>query len=494
MLNRKRIISLLLLAMILLSSCSSAPAAEEGTDAQDTTAQNAEAVQTPEEAEAETVPEETEPDWYANVPEGADYEGYTFSALSYDYSNGNWSIYLAPAEMIGEVLNDAAYQRNTEVEELLNIKIEEVLDGNSENSFKNVILAGEGETYDMLAFWAVGDRASYITSNLVYDWQSLPNTDLTADWYNQTANDAYRFVGKQYFAVSDYTFPVHQHFRILFNKDLMKDLGQEYPYEAVHNGNWTFDLMMDYINGVYSDLNGNGTNDKEDRYGITLNSAFASMFPINSGEMPVVCTEEGFQFNLYSERIISIVERVQTFRTNQDVYINLDATQNHYDVFTTGNAIFETYGSDPKRLRDIEFDFGYLPYPKFDENQEDYVVWSSGGMMALPITLTNAERTGAIIEALSAASSKYVKDAFVAQYVEGKILRDEDSQIIYRMMRDKATYDLSYNIDPSGKIGEYKWYSTFVNDTTTNPASYWESQQKAINKTYGNLFDKIINN
>ena len=61
-------------------------------------------------------------------------------------------------------------------------------------------------------------------------------------------------------------------------------------------------------------------------------------------------------------------------------------------------------------------------------------------------------------------------------------------------MRDKATYDLSYNIDPSGKIGEYKWYSTFVNDASANPASYWESQQKAINKTYGNLFDKIKGN
>ena len=252
--------------------------------------------------------------------------------------------------------------------------------------------------------------------------------------------------------------------------------------------------MMDYTSGVYSDLDGNGQADLNDRYGIVLNAAFTSIFPINSGELPVTCTDEGFQFNLYSDRIISIVERMQAFRTNQDVYLNLAGGNTQYEIFQAGNAIFEPYGSDPKLLRDIEFDLGYLPYPKFDENQEDYVVWSSGGMMALPVTLTNAERTGAIIEALSAGSSKYVKDAFVEQYIEGKVLRDEDSQIIYRMMRDKATYDLSYNIDPSGKIGEYKWYSTFVNDAAANPASYWESQQKAINKTYNNLFEKIKGN
>lgn len=491
MFNKKRLISLLLLAL-LLGSCSSAPSAEESAGLADTAGDTA--VAGNETAAEETVPAETEPDWYANIPEGTNFDGYTFSALSYDYSNGNWSIYLAPAEMIGEGLNDAAYQRNTEVEELLGIKIEEILDGNSETSFKNSVMAGEGETYDLLAFWAVGDRASYITSNMVYDWKSLPNTDLTAAWYNQTANDAYEFVGKQYFAVSDYTFPVHQHFRILFNKDLMKDLGLELPYESVHNGTWTFDKMMDYTSGVYADLDGNGQADLNDRYGIVLNAAFTSIFAINSGEIPVTCTDEGFQFNLYSDRIISIVEGMQAFRTNPDVYLNLAGGNTQYEIFQAGNAIFEPYGSDPKLLRDIEFDLGYLPYPKFDETQEDYVVWSSGGMMALPITLTNAERTGAIIEALSAASSKYVKDAFVEQYVEGKILRDEDSQTIYRMMRDKATYDLSYNIDPSGKIGEYKWYSTFVNDASANPASYWESQQKAINKTYNNLFDKIINN
>lgn len=59
--------------------------------------------------------------------------------------------------------------------------------------------------------------------------------------------------------------------------------------------------------------------------------------------------------------------------------------------------------------RDIEFDFGYLPYPKYDEAQRDYVVWSAGGMMALPATVSDPSRSGAILETLSAASHKYVK-------------------------------------------------------------------------------------
>lgn len=452
-------------------------------DTAETESQNDTSAQT---ETAETVPET---DYYGNIPDGITFDGYVFNALKYDFS-GQWNIYLAPEETTGEVLNDAAYQRNAEVEELLDITVTETIDGNSESSFRTAVMAGEGETYDLLCFWSPGNRSYFLSENLVYDWQALDNMDLTAPWYNQTANTAYNIAGKQYFGVSDYTFPAQQHFRMLFNKELMKDLGKEYPYEAVHNGEWTYDLMLEYTKDVYSDLNGDGQATDADRYGMGLNAHFAAAIPLNSGELPVACGDEGFLINLYSERIVKIVEEVQKTRTNPDFFYA--GGNEHYTLFQEGRALFECFGSSPDLLRDIEFDFGYLPYPKFDETQEDYVVWSAGGMMSVPITLTDPARTGTILEALSAGSSKYVKDAFISQYVENKILRDEDSQIIYRMMRDKATYDVSYNIDPADKLADHKYYRTFFSDTSVSPASYWQSVGTAITTAYEDLYKNII--
>jgi ABC-type glycerol-3-phosphate transport system substrate-binding protein len=478
---KKRILILIFLVLFLLPSCAAGNAEESPEEsASDLTPV----------AGAEETPEETEFDWYASLPEGTDFGGYTFTVVRYE--SETWDIYIAPEEMTGEVLNDAAYKRTLEAEDLIDIKVEELRDGNYEGDFKNVVKAGESETYDLICFWCPGERASYITGNLVYDWQDLGGLDLDARWYNQSANRTYHLGSKQYFAVSDLTFPVQQHFRILFNKELAVQLGLDYPYEAVYNGQWTFDKMLGYSKDAYADLNGNGQADKDDRYGMAMNAAYIAGFGFNFGELPMTWDEEGYHFNLVSDRIVRIVELMQGLRSNPDVFFATSGND-HYKVFEAGNALFEGYGSDPVLLRDLEFDFGYLPYPKLDES-DDYTIWTVGGMMAVPITLSDPLRTGTVIEVLSAGSNKYVVDAFIEQYVEGKILRDEDSKNIYRMMREKAICDLSYNVDPSGMLGEYKYFSKFVNDLNASPASYSASISKVLNKNYEKMMNQINGN
>lgn len=113
-------------------------------------------------------------------------------------------------------------------------------------------------------------------------------------------------------------------------------------------------------------------------------------------------------------------------------------------------------------------------------------------MMAVPQSVSDINRTGAIIEALSAASNKYVKDAFVEQYVENKILRDEESTQIYRMMRDRATYDLSYNLDPSGKLSAYAYYSYFMTKNSADVSSYYTSIKEKVETGYAQLFEEAI--
>ena len=473
---KKRLLLFALLFGLLLTSCASGNAGEENASGQSAPAPAAEAV-----------PEETEFDWYASLPEGTDFGGYTFTAVR--YQDSTWNIYIAPGEMTGEVLNDAAYQRTLEAEDLVNVKVEELCNGSYESDFKQVVKAGESETYDLICFWCPGERASYITGNLVYDWQDLEGLDLEARWYNQSANEAYHLGSKQYFAVSDLTFPVQQHFRILFNKDLMTSMGMDFPYEAVFNGEWTFDRMMGWVKDAYADLNGNGTADKDDRYGIALNPAYTAGFGFNFGELPMSWDEEGYHFNLLSDRIVRIVDLMQAFPSNPDTFFTTSGND-HYKVFEAGNAIFEGYGSDPVLLRNLEFDFGYLPYPKLDET-DDYTIWTVGGMMAVPITLSDPLRTGTVIEVLSAGSDKYVEDAFIEQYVEGKVLRDEESRSVYRLMREKAIYDLSYNVDPSGTLGEYKYFSKFVTDLSANPASYSQSIMKVLNKSYEKMLKQM---
>ncbi|MCQ2431129.1 MAG: hypothetical protein MJ175_00845 [Clostridia bacterium] len=444
-------------------------------------------------AAAEAVTEEPRPDFYstirADLDQGVDYDGYHFGVVSYD--EDSWDIYIAPETQNGEIVNDAAFRRNSEVEELLNIKVEAIKDKNYTKKFRDSVMAGDGEAYDMICFWSPGDYSAMITGQVAYDWKNVPHVRLDQDYYNQTVNKTFTLAGRQYFAVSDFTYTVHQHFRILFNKDLIKNYDLPNPYEDVYSGNWTYNRMLEYCKGLYQDLDGDGKRSLGDTYGLVLNYAFASVFPLSGGELPLSCGENGFEFNLFSERITTMVEAIVGLHTNPDVYVNTQGND-QYQIFRDGNAVFETYGSDPALLRDMEFDFGYLPYPKFDENQKDYVVVAAGGLMVLPSAATDIDRSGMIVEALSAASHAYLADAFVDQYIENKVLRDEDSQQIYRMMRSLETYDLAYNVDPSNQLANYAYYSYFMQKKTADVASRYASVKDKIEKKFTAMYDLIL--
>ncbi len=467
------------LAALMLAStaCGGSEASSETTVATNTT----------------TSAPETEADIYEGLRD-LDFGGYEFSVMTYD-DTSVWATYSAPEEETGDVLNDMAYRRNREVEDMLNIAINKVIGGefnSAESTFRNLVLAGEPEEADLFMFWSPGDRSSFLTEGVTYDWKDVPHVKLESKWYNQTANEAFTIAGTQYFAVSDYTFPIQQHFRMLFNKTLAEDFGVTDIYDSVLDGTWTFDKMLASCKNAYADLDGDGAKSLGDRYGLAVNAAFASAFPLNFGEIQVRNSKDGFELNLFSEKIVSSVEKIVAMNENPDIFVNPVSGNDQYEIFKSGNAIFMTYGSDPAMLRDYEFDFGYIPYPKYDESQEDYVVWSAGGMMAIPASAGNIDRTGAIIEALSAGSNKYVKDAFVEKYIEGKVLRDSESQEIYRMMRDLATYDLSYNIDPSGMLASYAYYSYFMSNGSADVASRYAAIKDSVETAYADLWNQIV--
>ena len=115
-------------------------------------------------------------------------------------------------------------------------------------------------------------------------------------------------------------------------------------------------------------------------------------------------------------------------------------------------------------------------------------------MMAYPINAADTKFTGTVIEALSAGSAKYMKDAFIEKYIEGKVLRDDDSVKVYRMMRDLATYDFSYNIDPSGVLTNNGQYRSFNQQQNANLASWYAANKESIQLAYDDLYKQITEN
>ena len=93
----------------------------------------------------------------------------------------------------------------------------------------------------------------------------------------------------------------------------------------------------------------------------------------------------------------------------------------------------------------MEDTFGLLPFPKLDENQENYrtEVNSSSCLLTLPATLDNPSRAGIILDALTYESYANVLPAYYDITLSQKGLRNEESIEMLNIVRDTRDIDFA---------------------------------------------------
>ena len=96
-------------------------------------------------------------------------------------------------------------------------------------------------------------------------------------------------------------------------------------------------------------------------------------------------------------------------------------------------------------LRSMETDFGIVPNPKYTESQERYydlISLGSGNGMAIPVTTQDTERTGIIVEALSAESKYTLTPAYYDITLKTKLSRDEESAAMLDIIFTSRVFEL----------------------------------------------------
>ena len=87
------------------------------------------------------------------------------------------------------------------------------------------------------------------------------------------------------------------------------------------------------------------------------------------------------------------------------------------------------YASETSYLRDMKSDYGIIPYPKYDENQDGYYTFQHDqiGLFTIPVTSTKKDMAGAVLEAMSSESSKTVVPSYYEVALKSKYSRDSES-------------------------------------------------------------------
>jgi hypothetical protein len=100
--------------------------------------------------------------------------------------------------------------------------------------------------------------------------------------------------------------------------------------------------------------------------------------------------------------------------------------------------------------RSMENDFGILPYPKLDENQDRYynqvASWVCPGI-SVPTTNQDIDFTGYMLEALCRASGEILQPAYIDVNLMTKVTRDESSVEMLKLVLDSKRYDLAVSFN-----------------------------------------------
>ncbi len=444
--------------------------------------------------ETETIADTTQTDTTQTETELTDkVPALDFGGESFIISTGDrYDFEMDVAEQTGEITSDAIYDRNRKMEERFNVTISSILTPNPSNhehpTFVRTSVLADDHAFDMAGIF-VYTAGALALENLFANWHNVPYVDLTQDWWVHNINDTFTVDGKLYTAVSDLCVTSMQlTYGYLFNQKLATDNGIEDLYNVVNEGRWTLDYVYDLTEGMYQDVNGDGNADSGDVYGFISDMGTSLDCYLAAGGQPMLIdTGDKLEVQIGTEKAFTIFEKANrlinesqgTFRvyhgSNGQVY------DDKYPLFTTNHALLMPVRLIAlfNELRDMEVDFGILPFPKYDEDQQKYYSFAldNYSVLCVPTNTKNMEMVGALSEAMAAESTRSVMPVFYETALQGKYTRDERSVEMLEIIMDGRTFDLSilYN-DAVGDL-PYLMRNTLIAKGNF-ASSYAASEQK----------------
>lgn len=392
------------------------------------------------------VDEEEEIDYESDLSNDR-YDGYEFRILM--RKGGIKDQYLE--EDSEDLVESATYKRNMLVENKYGVKITATeASGDFQTDALNSILAGD-DAYDLI-FTHSRAAFTYAVQGAAYNINDISTIHLDKPWWSKDLQNSCDVNGYLYVLDGDITVQgLGCSMAMFFNKRIFDELGFDYPYELVRDGEWTFDEFAYLAKKGGADLDGNGVIEPEkDRYGFVTSDWDAPINILYAGGQKIYDkNEDGFlELSLYSNKTVDIYDEFFSLMSNDACYIvpTSGAVYNGTNHFTSGRAMmYAALLLSSESFRAMDDDFGIIPYPKFDE-EDEYTTAINGTahLGIIPITVTDVERTGAVIEALCAYGSREVIPAFYEISLKTKAARDDESEEMMDIIKDSIIYDIGY--------------------------------------------------
>ncbi len=373
-----------------------------------------------------------------------DLGGYEF--VVYDYFTTRWE------PEAGTARNDTILKIIEDVENLYNcdiqfneLNVNEVL-----TKVQPEVLAGQKFADLVIATqWAYGPL---LGAGLMGDLNKVEGLDLSKEWWNQNFLKTMTINGKILAGAGSFTSHTYLTWSCYFNKDIWQELKLPDPYQMVRDGTWTYKKFAEYAKMAKLDKDGSGKVDSEsDRWGVVApdgdysRAAFLAMgghfYSADETGKPVLAANSNHAFE--------IVEFMRNMTVQDGSYGKvLSAGKAFSDIigaFVDGKSLFICCSPGESALKDMKSDFGILPQPKWDEEQESYIGMVDHNAPVFGITSTNSEgmsKMGYIMDAL-ARRYQEVEELELQDWADTVWRDDESDEMVKTYIFHHGGYDLA---------------------------------------------------
>ena len=432
--------------------------------------------------------------WESSGLERVDYGGIDFTIFANKDSYDNTWHKLDVAELNGDSLNDAIFNRNRKIEELYNINISVIESSTFANDAKNSIAAGDN-AYSLF-FAQLTQLVPLSQEGMLTNFYDVNNLSLDNEWWDQNLIEGLTYRDSLYVLNGDVSPSADTRiFVILFNKDMCDELSLDYPYQYVIDGSWTVDRLNEYITNVNYDVNGDAVMNYDDRWGFfTEYGVSYMMFFAGGGKITEKTEDGGLRLAFNHEKGINMAQKAidialdasKTCMANPYVAENGNSWPAATAWFANGGALFRSTALEPvpRDIRTLEVNFGILPFPKMSDDQERYYSLPAVlcNVISIPVT-ADSDMAGLILEALCVESVGSVKPAFYDTLLNGKIVRDDDSKEMLDIIFDSKVYDIGlYANIMNFKVTFENMVKDKKSDVASLFASNYESAQAQLEK------------
>ena len=282
----------------------------------------------------------------------------------------------------GTTLNEASFSRTQYVNEVYNCNLT-FWEGNPDLLIQDCITGGTHD-FDLVYPHPTSSIVKMMTSNYFANLLECDTLRLDEPWWNQSQVENYSVNNKLFLAVSDYSITGQGFAAILYNKKLYHDAGfDEDIYQLVKDGNWTMEQLYTMVKQFGGDTNGDTVIDEKDTFGLAFQSGYSSRFMYGMDQFIFDYSGEEIKLGLDQEGVSRVVSSLYKLLWESDQKVFVEScinsgwpTSNLWKIYSENRALFMTFdvgGMFPMLSNLIEKP-GYLPIPKYDSEQKDYLI------------------------------------------------------------------------------------------------------------------------